>query len=308
MATNEWLDQNSKRDYPFIADSTNQPTSSNPLAQMPWDIITDAGITTGAESGWLGTHRVWLAEVERSGTMVYFRFASNAPGLSGQILAFSWDLSEGDWQTIWADQGSPARACQEPLWWGFLCTGRVASVNAWMPTDGIRIATTTSVRCEPSIIRSCAGHYLSSLHIANFRRTRVTSPDGCPEVTYPVALPELVVQQTCVRGSIIWEAGYNALLRLQQSGPGIIFSAQSGAGAGQPCAEIPLVPGEAPPADSPFLSGGPSCQEVLRSLAGASGPRVELIGGLGVQVQPDPAQHRLVVRVDFNELRRCTEG
>jgi hypothetical protein len=308
MATNEWLDQNSKRDYPFVAESTNQPTSSNPLAQMPWDIITDAGISTGAASAWLPTQRIWLAEVERSGSLVYFRFASNAVGLSGQKLIFTADLSQGDWQTLWADAGSQATSCDEPRWWGFLQLGRVASLDAWLPTDTLRVASDTQVRLEPRVIDSCAGQYLTSLHLANFRRTRVSSPDDCPELTYPVALPEIVPQAVCIRGMVLWQPGYNALLRRQQSGPGLVLGAQVGAGAGQACEEIPLLPGEVPPADSPFLSGGPSCQEVLRALAGASGPRVELRGGTGVQVQPDPANHRLIVRVDLNELRRCTEG
>ena len=76
----------------------------------------------------------------------------------------------------------------------------------------------------------------------------------------------------------------------------ITITPRVGAGEGQPCDEVPLTAAETAPAGSTLLSGGPTCNEVIRTINGIPGPHYTILAGTGVTVAADTTDtHRLNV-------------
>ena len=84
------------------------------------------------------------------------------------------------------------------------------------------------------------------------------------------------------------------------------------AGEGAPCNEetklFPLDSGPKPADntwDNNLLEGGPTCKQVARTINGISGPLLQLTGGQGVSIIPNPDEHKLTVDINLTDLDLC---
>jgi hypothetical protein len=111
-----------------------------------------------------------------------------------------------------------------------------------------------------------------------------------------------------LQGHIKFEEGFNSSVRTTAGTSTLAFGAGRGSGQGEPTEEVPVFPGEQPPAGSQLLTGGPRCDELISSINGVPGPVVSVLGGIGVDVGHDTEMpHTLVVAVTLQGLAVCDE-
>ena len=260
---------------------------------------------------------MYLHQITRTGTTFTFDFRSDAPGLLEYALVFSRTLGDPEYATDYVAaapldgaQGSP----EAPglLWEGFLVTGPLDSLAAALPADGA-LAATTGPQVEPALIQNLGRSYVRSINLANQDRTRATPPADCPGAGAPEGDLPYIVSATGLTGDLRFVEGYNLALRQNALDNSLTFSSIQGAGAGEPCntpetphGEVPLYPGEQPPAGSILLSGGPTCDEAINSINGLTASVIRLIPGLGTQIAPAPNdQNTLIVDLSGHNMTVC---
>lgn len=158
---------------------------------------------------------------------------------------------------------------------------------------------------EPSRTKNLDGSYVRSLAVVNKDRTREQAAEGCRELCWPFEIKEHYVACECMAKDIRFQEGYNVSIRLDLEENALVFDAELGGGAGQPCTEVLQTPEEAPPSGRSTLSGALGCDAVVRSINGIGAQYFEIVGGAGVTVTPISDGHRVVVDFDFKELATC---
>jgi len=308
MASPSWFNENENRAYPFVHDQG---------ATSPADtrLVVDAGFVANAKSRFkTGVHTVWLATVRRQGAFFHLDFTSNAPELFGLPLTFSRHVSDGDFASEFADSGTSGLSassesgsssdseneCDEPLWSGFLVTGRMAAFEELLPGDG---ELTVEAQVEPALVQNLSESFVSKFAVANADRTRVTPAIECGDQT--VGDDVIYVKSACVLGDVVFVPGYNASVRQNAQENSITLGAAVGAGAGEPCDTVPVYAGEQPPVSSTLLEGGPRCNEVVRSVNGVGGPQLNITAGRGVTVTSVPEDNKVIVNVNMSGLALC---
>lgn len=303
-----FYNHNMNRSYPFVTDTVGLDNQST-LLGLPSDAVVDVGFLASCKSRFDdGEHTVYLNRVYRSGTTFYFEFASDAPGLFETVITFSREVDSLDYEIEYADSGtqglsdsgseSRADACDEALWYGFLVTGRMTELAVLLPGDGVILRGSSGAVVEPSLVQSLAESYVSRVGLANDDRTRVEGAVDCDAVTSPFEDEDIRVSADCLVGELVLRPGYNTVLRQNPRG-GVTLTAAVGAGAGEICGELAAFDDEIPPDDGDLLTGGPRCNEVLRSVNGAGGPRLAIEAGSGVTVTPEPESNRVVINVSL---------
>lgn len=309
MPSPPFYNENENRAFPFAPGGTQPPPA----------VVVDAGFVAGPKSRFVtGTHRVWLAAVRRTGSFFHLDFASDAPELFGTGLTFSREVGGGDFVPEFGDSGTRGlsasslsgsrsedapRECDEPLWSGYVVTGRAAALLALLPADG-EVAFAAEV--EPALVQNLAESLVVKFAVANDDRTRVQPAAGCAGAAPATGLT--FPGGNCVVGDVVFVPGYNANVRQSETDNSITLGAAVGAGAGEPCDEVPVYPGESPPAGSSLLGGGPRCNETVRSLNGVGGPQLTIVAGPGVTVTGSPEDNRVVVNVDMRGLALCFDS
>lgn len=308
MANPSWFNENCNRAYPLLATAAPAP---------PTALIVDAGFMPSAKSRFVtGEHGVKLSAVRRQGAFFYLDFTADAPELYGRPLTFSRHATDGDFAYETVDSGTAGLSasseslsrvpgggrgeCDEPLWFGFLVTGRAAAFAALLPADG---EISYAAGLEPAVVQNLAETFVSKIGVANAARTKVTAPTGCPAAPPPEDV--LFLASVCVTGDVVFVPGFNANVRQSGQDNSITFGASVGDGAGQPCDTIPVHPGEAPPAGSSLLEGGVRCNETVRAVNGVPGPLLNIVAGTGVTVTASPGTHTVTVDVDMQGLALC---
>lgn len=195
--------------------------------------------------------------------------------------------------------------CQEPRWEGFLITGRFEAL-ADMLADGDELVFAIGLwAIEPARVQNLNKSFVQSINIANRDRARHTPPPGCGSSASAYA-EVMYVNRLCMQGDIAFKEGFNCLIRQDNNNNTLTFNGQVGAGAGEPCEEVPLYPGETAPADSRYLGGGPACDETIRTVNGKGGPTLRLLGGPGVRVYDSPTDPSTVfVDANLNTFAVC---
>lgn len=315
MASPNWFNQNENRAYPFIL-KTVARAGSGSVRNIPNTAIVDAGFVLGTGAAFeADTHVIRLSRVRREGGFFYFDFVSSAPAMFGSTLTFRRDVTDTDYVTEDNDSDTeyglsltnPDEECFEPLWSGFLVTGDLTKLAELLPADGELTGASGQGTIEPALIQNLSGTYVASVNLANDDRTRVENPDDCDPVAWPVPPEPLYVNAACLRGVIRFMPGYNSVVDQADADNTLTFRAEVGAGAGQPCNEVPLYQSETPPDDSSLLSGGPTCAQVLRSVNGIGGRLFDFLAGLGFQVSPDPGTNTVELDCNFTGLALCPE-
>jgi hypothetical protein len=325
MAQIDWYNDNENRAYPFVLETVDaRPPAVPPtIEDLPNAAAVDAGFMMGLQSGFdAELHDVWLHELRREGDTFFLEFRSDAPGLFDRPLTFTRMVGDSDFSIEYVDNfqepvtslsvsESEIPGCDpEPLWSGFLVTGRIEALEALLPADGTVVRADDGGTIEPALITSLVNGYVDSFNLANNDRTRVDAPENCPPVTWPHPIDMIFVNEECMRGHVRIKPGYNALIRQSTSNNRITIAAGTGSGEGEPCEAVPLFDGESPPegGDSSLLEGGPLCNEAIRSINGVGGRVLDVMGGPGVTVTPDPANNRLTLDVSMVGLSTCFES
>lgn len=328
MAQPGFFNQNENRAYPFVLDTVNRPDNGPmTLLNLPNDIVVDCGFIMGAQSGFsTDLNSVHLRIIRRLGDRFYFHFESDAAELYQVPLIFTRHIDDEDYLTehtdstssgdldyplTVSDSDSDSRApgldtCGEPLWSGFLVTGSIQSLIRLLPVDG-SIGTRDSgvAVVEPALIQNLSNSFPTSFNVANDDRTRATAPLDCDDIEWPYEIGVIHIYESCLKGELWLKAGYNAIVQQNNTDNSITLGAGVGFGAGQPCNELQLFAGEVPPNGSNLLSGGPQCNEVLRSINGLSDRLFSLLASQGVTITSYPAENRIVVNADMSGLVLC---
>lgn len=219
-----------------------------------------------------------------------------------------WELlDETGWETLLGSasnseesegsEDSEAVDCAEPeLWSGFLVTGDLSRLAAVLEEDDVLLGG-SSRQIEPTLVTNLGKSMLHAVHLANKERTRTTAAEGCRPPCYDFDRADVYVHTTCLQGPVRFQPGFNNTIVQNDNDNSLLFSAREEAGAGAPCDEVPLFPGETPPQGSSLLTGGPSCGDTIRSINGLAARLFSLVGGTGVAVTGSTTPHQVTVRI-----------
>lgn len=316
MAKPGFYNENRNRAYPFLQETVGVEGGSGLLA-LPDGAVADCGFVMGVNTEFVSSSNlVYLERIERSGDTFRFYFGTDA--LPGSFLLFTRELTDPDYLTQYSESdqtdfdstsdSTSADACDEPLWSGYMVSGRISSLVEILPSDGSVSRSAGQAVVEPALVQNLARSYVKMLAFANQDRTRVENPPDCPEIDWPYETGIIHVQNTCVQGEVVLRVGYNGTLRQDATGNAVVLGASPGAGAGQPCEEVSLFSDEVPPEGSDLLTGGPGCNDVLRSFNGVGGRLFNFKGGAGVTVEPKTTQNKVIIDADLAGMVACDDG
>ncbi len=324
MATIGFMNENEGRDFPFRhpAGTLTRVSDDEPMT-LPLPTIVDFGAVLGPAAGFeSGTHEVYLSRICRVGDRFYFDFTCQAPGCWGRVLRFSRLLADEEFLTEENDDEAAAYlpcgsesseepatpessddCTHEPIWSGYLVTGQLTDLAAAMADGEAWEGDETGCLIEPGLLQNLGGQFARSLNLANDVRTRASAPDGCAELEYQEG--QAFVQRRCLAGPVRLQAGYNCVILQDEFENRLTLLAEAGSGLGPACDDVPGYPSEEAPAGRTALDGGLSCAEVIRSVAGSGGPRLELIAGRGATIVELPDENTVSIDIDMSRLQIC---
>lgn len=230
--------------------------------------------------------------------------ADESSSLSGSSLS-SFPFCEPETDD---DQRLPCGGpgCDTPKWEGFLITGLFTDLLDQM-ADGEQLIFPAGLWIiEPARIQNLNNTYARSINLANTDRTRFSPPVECSSASLGVA--PVYPNAVCMQGNLQFKEGYNCFIRQEDATSTLIIHGAVGGGEGQNCEEIPLFEGESAGADSPFLSGGPACGQVVKTINGKGNTRFRILGGPGVRVFDAPANPAaLFIDADLHDFALCLQ-
>jgi len=145
--------------------------------------------------------------------------------------------------------------------------------------------------------------YVRTISLANRQRLQTTEPWAPPGPLSNVAH----TQVANLTGNIVLTTGYNCNLAQDDTDRDLTVGAGIGAGAGIPCEDIQAYPGDTVPAGSIYLSGGPSCSQLITSINGQHGTTVKLVGQQGTTISADPTTpNQILIAFDMTDMAACT--
>lgn len=304
MARSGWLTDNEHRAYPFLDAPTGIP--------LPESAVVDFGCVVGPDS-LFSSDAVYLYRVARSGGVFSFEFRSTAAGLAGSPLTFYVPDDSPEFSGFEAGSGSfvsgssQSSECGDvPLWEGYLVVGDLDDLRNLLGDGDDMVADEENLgaaEVEPARVQDLGRTFVRSVNLANGDRTRA-EPDETGSLSSPGPV-ETFVYARCLTGALKIRPGFNASIRQGSADNSLTVGAAVGAGAGEPCSEVPVYPGETPLDGETLLTGGPSCGEVLKSVNGVGGRTVRLSAGPGVSVSPGAGEGQLAVSVDMRGLAVC---
>jgi hypothetical protein len=330
-------------------DSWSSTSLSSAGHALPSNAVVDFGCTLGVESGFSeGVDSVYLYGVARTGSFLMFEFRCTDTAMASHNLIFMRNVDEDENTIEYVDatpQGIPGsnfptsltffdvveeRMCDtRPLWDGYLITGDLTDLAALLNSNGdvwyapgVDASGASELKIEPALIHNLGKTYLRSVSLANEARTKTTPYESCSSsesigsdsfapIEYGASGSAYITNATCLSGPLVFREGYNCHITQSSFDNSLSFYANKAAGAGEPCEEVSLSSDEARAEDSRFLSGGPSCFDLLTSINGVFGsgltPSVlALIAGPGIRIKPtDGVAHSIDVIFDLRDFTVC---
>lgn len=315
MARNAWYADNLQRDYPFIdrpLPISNDTDSETVAFQLPSQTFVELSMVFGLDAAFdHAVDHVTLHAITRNGTNLVFVLRTTADGASNHelriqrsITAPLFTISRDTAVMIEPEPLAPLGCVGGNLWSAIVVTGELQTIGD-MLTDGETVLVDASLwEVEPARIQTLHGTYLRAVTLANADRTHATAAAGCSETA--VNTDELIVAAECITGDLQLVEGFNCIIRQDNNANAIVIGAGIRAGAGEPCEEVQLFDDEAAPEDSPYLSGGPGCHQVIRSINGVSATNLTITAGPGFQIQPDTVtENRLIINRSLAEFVLC---
>jgi hypothetical protein len=309
-----FFDDNRNRAYPFITGTAGRPISGvTTLINLPNSAIVDCGFTFGPNVDFdHKLHVVYLKQLRRVGNAFFFEFASTCPALAYATLTFTRTTTSDAYLTEFTDSGLDGLSLSgsevdaliestfQSLWTGFLVTGPLDELTAFVASNTTLTGTLADCVLEPALTRSSYKSAVTSINVANNDRTRYENPDYCPELVWPFPTNIIFIDSVFLRDLVLFQPGYNADIKQNIRDGSITFAAKVGAGEGQPCEEIPLFETEVPLAGiSGLLSGGPACGETIQTINGVSKSNFTIQGSNGVQIESVPEENKLIIDINL---------
>lgn len=298
MARTTFYNDNKFRRYPFVSTAAIE-TAPEAVDQVPDRLLVGAGFKVYAYSGFVeGQYTVWLSRVGYDSSNITLEFSSDAPGLDGHPLTFTVARDAGETTISFADTlgtgvDPVAGGCTaQLLWMGFVVVGDTQALVDWAGSNPQTLVPEQHT-IEPGLIQNLDGAYVRSVNLANRRRVRTTDVPGAER--------PILVNAQCLQGPIRFMEGKNCRIDYDLASNGLLFNAVVGGGEGEPCVELAVVEDEIPPDDGSLLSGGPRCDETIKTINGVQGPRISLRGapGSGITVEQDSVNpHKINVTLD----------
>lgn len=304
--------ENQYRDYPFITvvEPIDSGSSNGALFEhLPSAAIVDFGCIMDLDAEFSEADYVYLNRVERAGSVLTFYFSCTS---TLEQLVFTRNATTAtEWAIEWTESdiiaappydssisdNTPAPICRtQGAWRGFLVTGKLDELLALVPDGGDLTFAAGLWQIEPAKIQNVYKHYVRSVTVLNRKRTIVTDATINSDV---------VVYAACLDGNLKFKEGYNCSILQDNAGNRILFRGVVGAGQGEPCGEVSQSSGEAPPDDGPYLTGGPRCGDILKTINGKGGKSITIKGGPGFTVTAEPANSTLVITRDLSQFTRC---
>jgi hypothetical protein len=315
MPSLPFLNDNANRDYPFVVSTRLLQHSGGGFVELPRSAVVEAFVIVGVDVPFdPAQDRVYLYEIRRSGSTLWFVLKLTVADYAYVHLEFCRQLDDLEFATSYASDeiasGSSSTLdtaeCPAFRAEGWLTTGNLQDLAALLADGETLRAADGHIYVEPARVQTLHASYLKSISLANQNRTLASGPETC---STPLAdSSDYLTNRRCLDGQLFLREGYNVQISQDTRNNVITIGASLGGGQGQPCAEIILVEDEVPPTDSNVLSGGPTCNEVIKTLNGLPGPRVVLRPGAGVRIAVDEEDpHTLQLVVDFNGLAVCQE-
>jgi hypothetical protein len=314
MANAGFFNENEYRQYPFIdKPDVRQARIEAGLFNLPEGLVVGCGFIMGIDSKFdFATDSVYLATLEVGAAEYRFTFKTTAAGAVNVPLIFTITRNSENnyeqWVTDYQQTAAATADCAtEPLWEGFLVSGNLQEAEVpvgiynFVPIENDVVPH----EVEPGTIQSLVNGYLRSIGVGNYARTVIPNcPDEESSSSSSTAESrDVIPQATCLKGDIQFVAGVNCTVAQTDITNTITIGALLGANAntttaGELCenyGELPLYDGEAPPAGSQFLSGGPACNELITSINGLGGPNVLIIAGAGLIINSE--DNKLVLNI-----------
>lgn len=322
------------RAYPFVDSQTGM--------SLPEDVIVDFSCCIYSDVGYVeGQNKVWLYSVERIGSNFIFTFASDAVGLSGKYLTFVKNLNDKELSYAFSETlgfystsssvslASSESAAYNPdscpekiIWEGFIVVGNLANLaNVLSPGDSM-YDYNGDTAVEPALVINAQDSNVRTINIANKIQTTVKAPEGCPDSNRPDS-GEIYVYQTCLTGDIKFAHGYSCNVDISSRNNEITFTATVDESIeGQFCGNEPasiryasnLIPGikvgtgHEPVAGWRAYSGGPLCDETLKTINGIGGKRLWIVGGQGINLTTDQETYTISVEATLSGLAICANS
>ena len=301
MALPAWYNENQKRDYPFLdtADSVvaagaSASASGGDWVLLPAAVVVEFSAVMGLDAVFAdGVDTVFLYSLSRSGNDVVLEFRTSAAGAVGTALRFSRSLAASEFVASYSDSEMlEALPVQETVcadasaWQGCLVTGDT-SLLADIVADGESLVFPESLWVvEPARIHNTASSFLRSITLANYPRTLTTKAPGCVPGSSSssfgsAAEDDVLLNAACLQGRPSLQEGYNCRIRYDASNSALIIGSGVGLGAGELCEEVEIFEDER---QTGFLTGGPACNDVLKTINGVPGPDVTIRAGKGFRV------------------------
>jgi len=312
-----FYNDNSGRTYPFVdAGPPAMTYSGGGNVELPYTTIVDCSIICGLDGEFQeASHRAYLYEVSRTGWEFTFRFRFTAPRMQAYELVFCRQRHDDEYATnhaVAVDIDSPSSGssldlnCGEQIAEGWLTTGLLDELAAVLADGEFLRRADGDIWVEPAQVQSLYKTFARSLNTANAPRITTVPQESCGSAGADD--DNYVVNARCLAGNVRWKEGFNCAIRQVTGDNAIIIGAGVGSGDGEACSEIPLYEGETPPTGSTLLTGGPACNELIKTINGVSGAHQQLIPGRGVTVNPDSIEsHKVVVDLHLRGLAICPD-
>lgn len=323
MAKPAWYNDNQFRDFPFITrveplaktSGFNSESSGQAIFHLPHSAIVDfcAIMEIDAEYDERDGHIIYLHAVSRFSDIFTFKFRTTAEFAENHELVIYRELtspefliSRNDASTVLPEAVDQFSCPIQPRWSATVVTGSMREMATLLADGETLYAEAGLWQIEPARVQSLKRSYLRAVNLANSARLHATPVAGCSlSSSYSEAAPAIPAAY-CMSSDLKFKEGFNCTIRQDVNNNAIIIGAGVGVGEGLPCDEIPLYDGEPSPDGGKFLSGGPTCKEVVKSINGVSGDDVTILAGRGFRIQADSnLPNRLVIDRALDDFALC---
>ena len=322
------------RAYPFVDSQTGM--------SLPEDTIVDFSCCIYSDVGYVeGQTKVWLYSVERVGNNFIFTFASDAAGLTGNYLTFVKNLNDAELSYAFSESigvystsssvslissesaaYNPDSCPEKIIWEGFIVVGNLGKLADILPSGDSMYDYNGDTAIEPALVINAQDSSVRTINIANKIQATVKAPENCQDSNRPDN-DEIYVYQTCLTGDIRFIHGYSCNVDMSSRNNEITFTATVDESIeGQFCGNEPntiryasnLIPGikvgtgHDVPNGWPAYSGGPLCNETLKSINGIGGKRLWIVGGSGINLTTNQETYTISVEATLSGLAICANS
>lgn len=325
MAKPAWYNDNQFRDFPFITRveplaktaGFDSESSGQPILHLPHSAIVDfcAIMEIDAEYDERDGHIVYLHSVSRFGDVFTFKFRTTAEEAVNHEIVVSRELTDpefmitrNDASTVLSEEIERFSCSEQPRWTATVVTGSMREMGTLLNDGDTLYADPGLWQIEPARVQSLKKSYLRAVTLANAARLHAAPVEGCSLSSSYADKGPAIPAAYCMNGNLKFKEGFNCTIRQNNNNNAIIIGAGVGVGEGAPCEEIPLYEDELPPDDGKFLSGGPACNEVIKSINGVTGDNVTILAGRGFRIQTDSVTpNKLIIDRALDDFALCDD-